>query len=94
MFGNSEYAWKTIPMSRLLGGIPVMSLPSTTIRPSSGPVEAGDEAERGRLAAAGGAEQREELALAERDVDPVQRLDGAEVAVEVLQLEVAHSVGS
>ena len=36
MFGNSEYAWKTIPMSRLLGGMPVMSLPSTTIRPSSG----------------------------------------------------------
>ena len=36
MFGNSEYAWKTIPMSRLLGVVLVMSLPSTTIVPASG----------------------------------------------------------
>ena len=36
MFGNSEYAWKTIPMSRLLGGTPARSLPSTRIRPAFG----------------------------------------------------------
>src|SRR5438067_2021642 len=36
MFGNSEYAWKTIPMSRLLGGTLVTSLPSTTMRPARG----------------------------------------------------------
>ena len=65
MFGKSEYAWKTMPMSRLFGETFVMSLPSTTMRPCVGPVEAGDEAQRRRLAAAGRAEQREELALAE-----------------------------
>jgi hypothetical protein len=58
------------------------------------PVEARDEAQRGRLAAPRGAEHRQELALAEGDVDAVQRLDGAEVAMEVLQLEIGHSVGS
>src|SRR5262245_11815949 len=36
MLGNRLYAWNTIPMSRLLGGVRVMSLPSTTIRPESG----------------------------------------------------------
>src|SRR5713101_476389 len=59
-----------------------------------GPVEAGDEAERGRLAAAGRAEQREELALPQLDLDSVERLDAAEVAVEVLQLEKGHLAGS
>ena len=36
MFGNSEYAWKTMPMSRLFGETRVTSLPSTTIAPASG----------------------------------------------------------
>src|SRR5581483_3966459 len=36
MFGKSEYAWKTIPMSRLFGDTCVTSRPSTTTRPSSG----------------------------------------------------------
>src|SRR5581483_5114460 len=53
-------------------------------------VEAGDEPERGRLAAARRPEQRQELALSERDVDAVQRPDGAEVAMQVLQLEKSH----
>jgi len=36
MFGKRLYAWKTIPMSRRLGVMRVMSLPSTTIEPESG----------------------------------------------------------
>src|SRR3954451_2862491 len=55
-----------------------------------GSIEAGDDAERRRLAAARRAEQRQELALAELDLDSVERLDGAEVAVEVLQLQKSH----
>ena len=78
MFGKRLYAWKTMPMSRRLGGTRVMSLPSTRIAPGVGAVEAGDEAERGRLAAAARAEQGEELALLEREVDPVERDDVAE----------------
>src|SRR4051812_12309377 len=55
-----------------------------------GSIEAGDEPQRRRLAAARRAEQREELALAELHLDPVERLDGAEVAVQVPELEVGH----
>ena len=84
MFGKSEYAWKTIPMSRLFGATSVMSLPVDDDATRVGAVEAGHESQRGRLAAPGRAEQGEELALAERDVDAVQRLDRAEVAVQVL----------
>ena len=57
---------------------------------SVGPVEAGDEAERRRLAAPGGPQQREELALREREIDPVQRDHLVELAPQVLQLDVGH----
>ncbi len=36
MFGKRLYAWKTMPMSRLFGGVRVRSFPSTTICPESG----------------------------------------------------------
>ena len=36
MFGKRLYAWKTMPMSRLLGGTRVMSLPATRMRPEFG----------------------------------------------------------
>src|SRR5438105_12824419 len=55
-----------------------------------GAVEAGDESQRRRLTAPGWAEQREELPFAELDLDPVEGLDGAEVTVEVLQLQIGH----
>ena len=90
MFGKSEYAWKTMPMSRLFGGDArdVLAVDDDPAR--VGAVEAGDEPQRRRLAAARRPEQREELALAELDLDAVERLHGAEVAVEVLQFEVGH----
>ena len=58
--------------------------------PGVGPVEAGDEAERRRLAAPGGPEQGEELALREREIDPVERDHLAELAPQLLQLDVGH----
>ena len=54
------------------------------------PVEAGDEAKRGRLPAPGRTEQRQELALVECDVDPVQRDDRPEGPPELVELEVRH----
>src|SRR5712692_7354242 len=47
-------------------------------RPDAGRIVV-DEPQRRRLAAAGRSEQREELALPQLDLDPVQRLDGAEI---------------
>src|SRR5262249_12525226 len=54
------------------------------------PVEAGDEAQRRRLAAARRSEQRQELALAELDVDALERLEAAELTVKILEVEVRH----
>ena len=51
---------------RRCGGRPVTSSPSMRMRPAVGLDEARDEVERGRLAAARRAEQREELALVAR----------------------------
>ena len=58
--------------------------------PRVGPVEAGHEAQRRRLAAAARAEERYELALLEREVDALQRDDRPEGAVQALELEVRH----
>ena len=53
-----------------------------------GLVEAGDEAQRRRLAAAARAEQRDELPRVEREVDPLERRDRAEGAPQLLELDV------
>ena len=53
-------------------------------------VEAGDEPQCGRLAAAGRSEQRDELALLELEVDPVERRHRAEHAPQAVDLEVRH----
>ena len=53
-------------------------------------VEPCDEPQRRRLAAAGRAEQRDELALLELEVDAVERGHGAEDAAQAPQLEEAH----
>ena len=55
-----------------------------------GLVEAGDEAQRRRLAAAARPEQRHELAGLEREVDPLQRGHRPEGAPELLELDVRH----
>ena len=49
-------------MLRWLAGVPVTSSPPKRMLPGVGPLEAGDHPQRRRLAAAGWAEQRQELA--------------------------------
>ena len=77
-------------MSRLLAGMFVTSLPSMTTRPEVGVSKPGHDPERGRLPAAGRAEQGEELAGLERDVDLLDRREVAEFLVQLLQLEIRH----
>ena len=64
--GNRLYAWNTMPMSRLLAGSAVTSLPPTSTWPGVGVLEPGEHPQRGRLAAAGRAEQGDQLAGRER----------------------------
>ena len=56
-------------------------------RAGDGLDEAGDGAQRGRLAAAGGAEEGEELALLDVDVDIVQRGEVPELDDDVVELD-------
>src|SRR5271170_7928250 len=59
-------------MLRLSGGSAVMSRPPTTIAPFRQPDKAADGAQQGSLAAAGRAEERDELAAAGAQRDPVE----------------------
>ena len=58
--------------------------------PRGRPVEPSDEPERGRLAAAGRPEQRDELARRDVEIDPGEGDDLPEPAVQLLQLDVGH----
>ena len=58
-----------MPTSRFHGGRPEMSLPPTSTRPRVGVVEAGDQPQQRGLAAARGAEKREELAGPDLEID-------------------------
>ena len=55
----------------------VMSSPSSLIVPGARARAAADRHQQGRLAGAVGADQGHDLALADVEVDAVQRLDGA-----------------
>ncbi len=55
-------------------------------------LEPGDHPQRGRLAAARRAEQREELSLADRQADVVDGLDAPEILRDVLENDVAVAV--
>ena len=61
--GSSRGSWKTMPMA---GCGSMIASPSRRMSPCAGAVEAGDEAEQRRLAAAGAADQRDDLAFAHR----------------------------
>ncbi len=56
-------------------------------------LEAGDHPEQRRLAAARGADEDHELAVADREVDAVDHLGRAEALDDLAQLEVSHARG-
>ena len=66
-----------------------MSTPSTSIRPCVGDLEAGDDAQRRRLAGAGGAEEGEELAGGDAEVDALQRAEAAVVLDDAFEEDLA-----
>ena len=78
MFGNSEYSWNTIPKPRFSVGVRVMSEPPTCTSPASGRSKPGQDPQRGRLAAAGRAEQADELAGLDLEVERLERHRRAE----------------
>ncbi len=90
MFGKRLYAWKTIPTSRRFGGTSRDVLALDEDPPRGRPVEAGDQAQRCGLAAPGRAEERDELAALDVEVDAVERDDVAEAAVQLPQLDAGH----
>ena len=58
--------------------------------PGSDVLEAGDKAQKRRLAAAGGADEDGEFAVLDVEIDAVDDADGAERLSHVLQLNAAH----
>ena len=78
MLGNSEYDWKTMPKLRRRAGTPSEARAVLRHVAGIGCLEAGDDAQQRRLAAAGGAEEADEFAFADVEADVVQRQDGAE----------------
>ena len=63
-----------MPTSRFHGGRPEMSLSADQHAAAVGVVEAGDQPQQRGLAAAGGSEQREELAGADIEIDRLQHV--------------------
>ena len=70
----------------------VMSVPSSTIVPAVGSLEAGDHPQRRRLAAAGRAEEADELAALGGEVEVLHGDGRAEVLLDAGQYEEAHRV--
>ena len=82
--------------SRLKGGRPVTSASPRRMTPAGRQLEAADHAQGGRLAAAGGAEHREELAAVDLEREVVDRGDVMEAFGDSLEMDVdlCHSVPS
>ena len=78
-------------MSRSRGVTSFTILPPIAIVPARELLQAGDEPQRGRLAAAGGADEDQELAVADLEREVVQRSDAfREPLRDVLQPNVGH----
>ena len=85
MCGKRLYAWKTMPMSRLLAGTSLMSCRRPAHVPSSATLETGEDPQRRRLPAAGGAEEGDHLPGLDGQVQPVERVHAAVVAGEAVE---------
>ena len=82
--------WEMPSCTMSCGGMRVMSCPSKRIAPVAGGLEPGDRAQRGGLAGAVRADERDELALLDLHRDALERLDVAVVGVDVVDLEQRH----
>ncbi len=78
-------------MSRLEGCSSLTRLPAMRISPPVIALEPGDRVEQRGLAAAGRADEHQEAALLDVEVDALQDLDGAEALLEVFDLEKCHA---
>ena len=88
--GNSRASWNDRPRpraARSCGASSVMSSPRRRTRPPSIGEEAGDAVEQRGLAGAVVADEAEDLALAELEVDVVDRGDAAEALHHAVALE-------
>ena len=72
------------------GSRSVTSRSSKTMAPGAQPLEAGDAGERRALAAARGAQQRQELAIGDADVEAVDRGDLTVALGQLLQRDASH----
>ena len=75
IWGKRAYDWKTVLTGLSFGRLEPHLGPVDTDAPLGGVLEAGNHSECGRLAAPGRPEQREELAIFDRQVDAVHRHD-------------------
>ena len=79
-----------MPMPRSLGSSQVTFLPSIQIWPAVDVEEAGDGVEQRRLAAARGAEQDDELAVVDIEIEVLEDLEVAEGDAEILDRDFRH----
>ena len=77
-------------MSRSFGGRSLTTRPPMTISPLGDLLQPGDHAQQRRFAAAGRADQDEELAVGDFEVDGVQDLRGTEGLVDGTNLDRCH----
>ena len=57
-------------------------------------LETGNDAQQRRLAASGGADQRDELAILDRKIDPLQNFRRVENLADGLQFDLCHFAGA
>ncbi len=72
----------------------VLHLATDRDRPVRGALEAGEHAQRGRLAAAGRPDQDEELAVPDVEREVVDRDDLAEQLVDVIEPDRRHQIAA
>ena len=89
-FSQSARSWKTVAMpsvSAALGSASVTGLPSKVMVPEARLMDAGEDLDQRRLAGAVVADQRDDLAGMDVEIDVGQRRDGAEILGDAAQAE-------
>ena len=99
LFGSSRKSWKTVPIWRRIAGIfqlgsRLSSLPATNTLPLRGALFAQDQPQKRRLARARGADQEDELALLDIDIDVLERCTALAVVGLGYIFKTNHGVAS